>query len=557
MLSVPVTVRDALMMESLRRARLVAGSDGLDREITSVNVMEVPDIINWVRPGALLLTTAYPIKDDPEAQARLVPQLAEKGLAGLGLKPARYLSSIPDVMIAAADAAAFPLIELPPDASFNDILHPLLSEILNRQAYLLKRSEETHSRFTAVALAGGGFQEVAVTLAEIVRAPVTVEDQDFGVLACAIPEGVTGMTEADFRGALEGFRHEHVPGLPHSHFRKETLLGGLVVNQLLQPIRSSGQVYGYLSVWEIERSLQEVDIVAVQHAATVTALAMMKERAVAEIEKRFRDEFLNRVLMGDYESVETMVARGRVFGWDLARSYAVLLVTADGLEEQYVSGQENGELRLRRLERLALQVVESVLRSGADDAIVVEKGGGVLLLHHSDSPAASVDATKKLAESILRVARAVLSDATLSVGIGRLYPNPGHLKHSYREAKRAIEVARRVWGGNCALHFNELGAYRLLARFSDRGELTAFYQDTVGKLVRYDQENGSDLVATLEAFLACNGNLQQTTEKLYVHYNTLRYRLKRAEQILGTDLGNADVRLNLQLGLKIRRLLSP
>lgn len=553
----PVTVRDALTMEPLRRARLVAGGDGLDREITSVNVMEVPDIINWVRPGALLLTTAYPIKDDPGAQARLVPELAGKGLAGLGLKPARYLPHIPEAMINAANQYSFPLIELPPDVSFNDILHPLLSEILNRQAYLLKRSEETHKRFTAVALAGGGLSEIAVTLAEIVGAPVTVADSSFRVLACAIPGGVAGLTKGDFERSLALFRENNgVRGLPNSLFRKETLLGGMVVVQVVQPIRSSGSVYGYLSAWEVERPLKEEDLVAIEHAATVSALAMMKEQAVAEIEKRFRNEFLDRLLTGDYESLDAVVARGRIFGWDLTRSYAVLLVAVDGLDEAYLKGLEHGELRTRKLGTSVLQIVESVIHSGRHDAIVVDKGGRVVILYHPDSTESCVAATKRLAESILRAARLLLSDATVSVGVGRLYPDVSQLRFSYREARRAIDVASRILGGNCAMHFEDLGAYRLLARFSDRGELNAFYQDTVGRLVAYDEDNGSDLVRTLEVFLSCNGNAQQTAEKLYVHYNTLRYRVRRIEEILGVDLGSAEVRFNLQLGLKVKRLLS-
>lgn len=85
-------------------------------------------------------------------------------------------------MIDAANEYSFPLIELPLDVSFNDILHPLLSEILNRQAYLLKRSEETHKRFTAVALAGGGFSEIAITLAEMVRAQAMVGIANLGCL---------------------------------------------------------------------------------------------------------------------------------------------------------------------------------------------------------------------------------------------------------------------------------------------------------------------------------------------------------------------------------------
>ena len=84
----PLTLREALtMIEPLRRSRVVAGKRGLDNVVESVNVMEVPDILDWVRAGELLVTTMYPLRDDAAAIETLVPRLAEKGLAGLAITP--------------------------------------------------------------------------------------------------------------------------------------------------------------------------------------------------------------------------------------------------------------------------------------------------------------------------------------------------------------------------------------------------------------------------------------------------------------------------------------
>lgn len=551
----PLKVRDALRIGPLSLARVVGGAQGLDREITSVNVMEVPDIIDYVRPGALLLTTGYPIKDDPAVQARLVPKLAEKGLAALGINPGRYLTEIPAAMIAAADELAFPLLELPHHTSFNDILHPVLSEILNRQAFLLKRAEEIHYRFTDVVLSGGGLPDIVHILSEIVRAPVTVEDPDFRPLASAIPEGLRGLTEP-LRQAIEQYSGRRVSVADASHVRCETVLGDTVVGRFVQPIYSAGQVHGYLSVWEVEQRVQDLDVVAIERAATVCALAMLKDRAVTETEKRFQSEFLNDVLSGHFESVEEVVARARTFGWDLTRPYAVLLAAPDGTGKEYVGADTQGRQRLHTLQAAALQVVSAVTRSGRCKAIVASRGSGVLLLYHPEPDQDDVQCCKRLGNAIIRASRSVLAGTAMSVGIGRTAPDVASLQKSYQEARLAADVARRVWGGNCAVHFDDLGAYRLLARIHDRQELRAFHRDTVGKLVEYDRHHGTELVQTLEAFLACNGSLQNTAGQLYIHYNTLRYRLERIERILGVGLDSAEVRFNLQLGLKVRRLIA-
>ena len=85
---------------------MVGGQEGLDRQVRAVNVMEVPDILDWVQPDELLLTTAYPLRHDPVGLDALIPRLAERGLAGIAVKPARYIESIPNGMIEAADRHA-------------------------------------------------------------------------------------------------------------------------------------------------------------------------------------------------------------------------------------------------------------------------------------------------------------------------------------------------------------------------------------------------------------------------------------------------------------------
>src|ERR687886_2027335 len=143
-----VPLRDALALPALSRARVLAGAAGLDHPVRYVNVMEVPDILDWVKQDELLLTTAYPLRDDRASLGELVPRLADKGLAGLAIKPARYLDAVPRVMLEAADRLAFPLLELPPETALADIINAVLGTILNAQAARLEHSAAVDGRFT-------------------------------------------------------------------------------------------------------------------------------------------------------------------------------------------------------------------------------------------------------------------------------------------------------------------------------------------------------------------------------------------------------------------------
>jgi purine catabolism regulator len=118
----PLTLREALAtVEPLCRSRVIAGERGLDNIVQYVNVMEVPDILPYVHPGELLVTTMYPLRDNAAEIEQLIPRLHEKGLAGLAVNPLAYLNEFPQCMIDAANALGFPLIQLPDKVSFIDI----------------------------------------------------------------------------------------------------------------------------------------------------------------------------------------------------------------------------------------------------------------------------------------------------------------------------------------------------------------------------------------------------------------------------------------------------
>src|SRR5258708_33983719 len=176
------TVRDA-MRSILAGARLVAGADGLDRPIEWVRLMETPEILP--RAGDLMFTTGFPIKDDTEAQIRLVSRIADSGGVGLVVRPMPYLKKLPPEMLTEADRLHVPLFTIAPGVQLIDLMAHLLERIINAEHWRLKRSIEIHRRFTELVLDGKGANEICKTLADLLESSVTIEDASFHPLAHA------------------------------------------------------------------------------------------------------------------------------------------------------------------------------------------------------------------------------------------------------------------------------------------------------------------------------------------------------------------------------------
>jgi purine catabolism regulator len=140
------------------------------------------------------------------------------------------------------------------------------------------------------------------------------------------------------------------------------------------------------------------------------------------------------------------------------------------------------------------------------------------------------------------------------VAVSRTVSDARGLASTVQQALAAEAMGRRMSTWQGPLFYADMGLYRLLLGLRDQAEVRRFYSETLGRLVDYDREHNTDLVATLRAFFEQNANASETARKLFVHRNTLNYRLRRIAEIIGLDLDSADTRLALQVALRIQYL---
>lgn len=523
----PVSVADLLALPSLASARVVAGRGGLARAVRGVNVMEVPDILDWVQPDELLLTTAYPLRADPVALDTLVPRLAERGLAGIAIKPARYIETIPVGMLEAADRLDFPLIELSGDATFNEIIREVLTVILDSQAARLERSAAIHDRFTDIVLSGGGLRQIAEALAEFVDRPVTIVDNQ-GAVAWRTADDAPDVTADD----------RYADG-------SDVDVGGPIV----QPIQVGGDRYGTISVSGEGGPLSTDRLESIEYAATVAALRQVQARAVSEADRRFQAVCLEELVTGHVTDRSVLMERATAFDWDLSTPRAVLLAEA---EAEATAG--------RPLASLAGIGEQGALRGRLADTARIALGPTAIVWERTHEIGALVPG-KNVAD--LRAAGAALQaeaarrqpGVVVGVGIGRTADDPLDLNASYAEARRALAIGRWGHGPGRASLFEELGLDRLLVKVPE-AEVRAYCEAMLGRLEAFDAARGANLVTTLETFLASR-NAALAARQLFVHYNTLKNRLERIEEIIGPYIDDPDRCLSLTLALRLRRLPPP
>jgi sugar diacid utilization regulator len=367
----------------------------------------------------------------------------------------------------------------------------------------------------AVAVASGaGIFEVVRAAGRTLDASLALVDTDGGALA------VAARSPAEEKALLAGDGADVY----------ELLVGGEPVGELRCKLHSGPP---QPAVLEVVRTLVAAE------AERVRAPERASEQAAAD--------FLHALLERRLPDREQLLAEAAALGLRLDGGGSVIVAHAQPL----VPSEEDWRRRvLAAAERGARGSGTSTLaamseRSGARDGEIV-----VLVADPAEAAGA------RAATAVRREFEANLRGFAFAVGRSRLAENPVELPRAGNEALLAANVALADAAPD-VLAFEETGAYRLLLPVisEEPEELQRFYADTVEPLVAYDEQYEIGLVNTLETFLECDANVAQSAQRLFTHRHTIRYRLERARELTGLDVGSSDGRERLSLGLKAMRVL--
>jgi purine catabolism regulator len=540
-----LSVREVLGLRSVAAGSVVAGTGGLDAVVRWVNVMEVPDILPWVKPNELLLTTGFPLRHGVAGQAlgdaamcELIEGLVARGVAALAIKLGRYLDEVPPAMIETAERNNFPLIVLPGDVAFDEILSEVFTQLVDRQSTALDDADRLHRALTSIVLEGGDLPQIAEEFAKLF---------DTAVLICSLDgrvQTVAGVGE-DTQALLD------LPLFDRSgRFLIERLTTGLQAAPELRPgqlvvapIVAGGADHGRIVAYGRQAGLGTVTVQALERAATVAALAITKQLAVSAVESKFRGDFLRDALLGTAGPPEQIVEHCAQLGWDVDRALAVVVGQLDDSDpNDGVDHTVAGRTAQERLTAAWEQVVHRL-----------DKAAPVVGFRHE--VVALVPASDDVTEVVAELLAAVTGDRgggrrSFSTGVSRVIDSVSELPAAYAQARKAVAVGRRTHGPGTVAHFDSLGVHRLLSLVSDSAELHSFAAEVLGVLAE-DTPEVADLRQTLQALLDTNCNVAETARALHFHYNTLRYRIGKLEGIVGPFTTDPELRLGVALALRV------
>ncbi|HEX2978731.1 MAG TPA: PucR family transcriptional regulator ligand-binding domain-containing protein [Anaerolineaceae bacterium] len=557
-----LTIREALQIGPLSQARVVAGQNGLDRVIRSVTMMEAPDILDWSHPGDFLVTTSYPLLDRAIPEQEFIPKLYEKGIIGLAAKLHAFLKEYPPSMIREANRLGFPLIDIPTKHSLMEIIQPLTNEILERRTAELIQSQNIQRQFINLVLSGGGFNEIAQAISQLVNYPVSIVDRIGKIIGNSLILGDNHTFEEfinterkDEKYLAPNYSPEVIETWEKREIKHVVAQGQNASTEFMVcPINIGSFQLGQVIVWGVlDPEKNSTDSIAMEHGAVIAALKLMEQRSLYQVQERFRKEILEGLLS------KQVNARKRAIN-ELCKSegnpdppFVILFISPDKIDEKILNRFEQNNINE------SLYLVKQHLQMLNHNAIFWDQGTNLVVcypLHQSESsdPAYLNGELTKIVE-ILKTHN---QPYTVSMGVSSPVSSFDDFHRAYDYAKQSFHIGQILQPNSIGhvTNYEDLGIFKIVATFSDSETIEEFCQDAIGPLIKNDQEYGTELLKTLEVYFEQDLNVAQAAKRLFIHYNTMRYRLDCIEELLGYSLKNAQKRITLEVAIHLYPLMN-
>jgi PucR family transcriptional regulator, purine catabolism regulatory protein len=539
-----LTVRE--LLDGLE-VRLLAGEAALDLPVRWVHISELLDPTPWLSGGELLLTTGMQL-DTPARQREFVTRLTDHQLSGLGFGIGFLHDCVPPALLRAAAEREFPVFEVPYDVPFIAVTEAAFTQLVNEQYAVLRRAIAAHERLERIVLSERGLDALAGTLATLIGAAVLVFDARGEPLA---QRAFRRPVEPEARSALQSELRERSQRRDARMFLPayaEEDSRGIALPVAADGAPGSGTgaervPEAWLVAIKDSGPLSDFDRLTLHQAVTIVALELLRRRVAGDTERRLAGDVLAAVVQGELSGSE-LARRLEPFG--LSERVAAIVVERSDSGRGSAAPVESG-LSLALREEAAPGLVASTgsltcaLVAGIDEAELFALAGRV---------------SARLAKDL---------GTELSVGVGRPVPG-GEAKRSFHEARCAVEavalgVAPRRNGsaptvaGTRVATYQDLGSFQLLLSLQGDEALRLFCDSILGPIEASEGHYGGELMRSLEAFIEENGQWERAAKRLYCHRHTLRYRIRRVEELTGRNLGSARDRIEFWLALRGRELV--
>lgn len=534
-----LTIRKAMSLPALDCAKVVAGHKGLDKKIEWFHTVDIPQILPWVKKGDMLITVSYALHTTPEAMDGLVENLNEKGVVGLIMTVGLYLKEVPKQMIEAADRLGFPIITLTADHHLRDITRQLSEQILlGREVF--SDYAVWNQKTMEIVRRGDSLCGLTRLAAEVLNSQVVLLDgfgrplsmgREYGEY---IDDLLVNFREVCLRKAASR------SGLPELGLFND-------MHYFYYRLQTRNQEIAFLVVLKNIECIDLSRLMLIQNIATIMSALVSSKEVVQKAICNAHIPLLENILYGQYASNEIACREAFKLGWDLNSEHVVVVFEVVNFDKYIVEHQLN-EPEINKYRADIIKTVSQRITYIQGKYPVIKqdlKFTTIFQLSNRSSLNKIIEGCSEIVDELNeRFKTAVF------VGISSAVNDLASFCICLNESNEVLKIIKTLNDKKIA-KYDELNMELILYKIFKDEDIKKAHIKKITRLVEYDEKYNSNLVYTLQNYVRDQGNLALTARNMDIHRNTVKYRLRKSEELLGMDFSVPGAFLNLAILLKV------
>lgn len=533
---------EVLALPRFSDLQLLSSHSNLTQSLESVEITETPDVADFIPKNVMILTTAMIYKDDQEKLKPFIDSLKQAECTALGIKVGRFLDEISPEIVAYASAVDLPLIKIPSTQPLGGLLHEIVGYLRDSKTEQMSVAFDIQKRFSTLLMQDVDATRFIAEFAKILNAPIILLSPWQQVIA-----------HSNYFYGNQKSAEFFIKQLSKDHFQQ--LAQEKKIFRLQDERQENIQVAGfpirvndyfpyYLLVLFPEQIPYPISEFAIDQAILVLTFMLFKNQKIAESFEHLKTDFLDRLLDTHQEALSKhqnwleLWKNYRLINSDYYQLAIVYGVTKPENETHIRYQQAEGQLIFQWLKEQLPEILPDV-------ALFKLKNQNKSILIFQSKKNDHLMILQNLAE---RLQQAL--PITIRFALGNAYENLEDLPNSYIEASSTLEASLHAQKPATVQLFHPKGLAGLFEKIGTE-DVEYFCQQQLKELAYPTEPTLQELRKTLKVFLDFNCEITKTANALYLHRNTIKYRMNQCEKLLGTSIQEPETSLLLRVALEL------
>lgn len=520
-----------LLNKDFRNLRVLAGHSGLNREIKSVEIMEVPDGIYWASEGDFLITTGYSVSKGDISLEYIVNHLIDRNSAALAIKLGRFIDEIPESILQLANEHSLPIIAVPSNIPYSSVVNPLIDAMNNEKDELI--IEYQYNDFEKEY---NNLKNKQYTIKDLNT--ILEKALDYKVIVISYGESKSKNFSTNIDINLSTTLTKKLEQIDDTNI--SIIIEDRIYNAF-RIINSFKETLGYLIIIS-DKYLTKTELKIIEKLVPEYSIVFLTETIQGKARYIGIQKFYNDLINGKYTDNELELEENIIYfriSKYLIRRILVIKINSD-----------KNSINIDNM----INIFKYNLSKIKSSIEFYEFNENKLTLMIAYEKLINEATDYKVLKEILDTINSIFGENTINIGISKYCKNLKKISYAYDEADFSLTIGSKIDCSKSFYPYNDYMIHHLLFNTKNQSTMDIIYNNTIKRLKDYDNENNTNLLETLIVLSNCDYVIIEAAKALYIHRNTLYKRITKISEILDVNLEKTNDRIITQLALKLEEM---